>query len=187
MRSALRQRLISPPYQSLIDSVAVLAWSGECLGKDLLGIGPAPSGGAWSANLLEFVPLILSEPLVVSQFFWMNGGTVNGDTDVGIYSFDGQTKFGSSGPTLNSGTNQIQVVDVTNFQLPANVRLWLAIGSDSGTQTYNRSQLSLSGLTFIGITQQAAGWSSGLPATITPATPTVNNVPNFGFTGASVI
>lgn len=187
MRSSLRQRSTGPSYQYLINNVTVNVRSPECVGLEILSIGPGDASSAWSANLLEFVPLILVEPLVVSQFFWQNGGTVNGNTDVGIYSFDGQTKYGSAGSTANSGTGQIQVVNVTDFQLPPNVRLWMAIGSDSGTQTYTRSALAISGMDFIGIAQQAAGWSSGLPTTITPATPTLANVPNFGFTGASVI
>lgn len=179
---------LSPPFMSLVDNITVHPFGPECLGQEIAAINNVTLGSAaWTANLLIFIPLMIAEPLTVSQFWWMNGATVNGNTDVGIYSEDGQTKFGSSGSTVNSGTSQIQVVNVGDFVLPANSRLWLALGSDSATQTYSRINPIVGALDLIGVKQQAAGWSSGLPGTITIATPTVAIIPNFGFTGKGTI
>lgn len=158
----------------------------ECLGRySIVDNGAAST--VWTANLLIFIPLLLIEPLLVSQFFWFNGATAADNTDVGIYSFDGATKFGSTGSTLNSGTNTLQVANVTDFWIPANTRMWLALGSDSATHTYILANPVVAVLDLIGVTQQAAGWSSGLPSTITPAVPTVAKLPLFGFSGKSTV
>lgn len=173
---------------ALPNNTSVHILSPETIGPELLATDTLLSTGtAWTANLLIFIPLIIQEPLIASQFFWYNGATVNGNTDVGIYTFDGQTKLGSTGSTVNAGASQIQVVDVTNFTLPPNVKLWLALGSDSATHTFIAANLAAIPQDSIGITQQGSGWSSGLPTTITPAVPAVAKLPMFGFTGASVI
>lgn len=177
---------ISPPLMSLVSAITINILSEECLGDDLVATDTLLGSATYTANLLTFVPLIVPEPTVVSQFFWHNGTATDAETDVGIYSEDGQTKLGSTGPTANSGTSQIQVVDVTNFLLAANQRYWLAIGSDSSSQTYWRANLIIPGLDFIGVKQQAAGWSTGLPATATLGIPTVAVLPWFGFTGGAI-
>lgn len=182
----MRSRNISPPYMAMVNNRSVHILSQECVRDELTAIDTSLTALAWTANLLVFVPLIVDEPLTVSQFFWENGTAVDGNTDVGIYSFDGQTKLGSTGATLNAGTSQIQVVNVTDFTLPPNVRLWLALGSESGTQTYFAANLVTVGLDFIGVTQQASGWSSGLPTTITPAAASQAKLPLFGFTGGVI-
>jgi hypothetical protein len=177
----------APPYLNLMDNISVHPFSPECLGRDWLAISVGLGSAVWTANLLIFIPLLLAQPTLVAQFWWMNGAAVNGNTDVGVYTEDGQTKLGGTGSTLNSGTSQIQVVDVADFRLAADTRYWLALGSDSGTQAYSRNNLIVGGLDYIGVKQQAAGWSSGLPTTVTPAAPTVAILPNFGFTGKATI
>ena len=171
----------------MVNNRSIHTVSQECVRDELIAVDLGLTSIAWTANLLIFVPLILDEVLTVSQFFWENGGVVNGDTDVGIFSFDGQTKIGSTGATANSGTSQIQVVDVANFQLAASTWFWMALGSDSGTQTYVMSNLVTVGLDYIGVTQQGSGYSSGLPSTITPAATSAARLPLFGFTGSATI
>lgn len=185
--SANAVQCLSPPVSELRDNVTVHVFGPECLGKDFHGIDSGLASTAWTANLLVFVPLVLAEPLLVARMFWRNGGTVNGNTDVGIYNETGTTKLVSTGSVANSGTNVIQSVDVTDTFLPANSRLWLALGSDSATQTYLLANPVVSALDYIGVLQQAAGWSSGLPTSLAFAVPTVAVLPLFGFTGSSVI
>lgn len=168
-------------------SLTINTLSPECLGMEFLAEFQGWASAVWTTNLLVFVPLILPVPAIVNRFFWANGATVSGSTDVGVYNEDGTSKLGSTGSTLNSGTSAIQSVDVTDFYLPANRRMWLALGCDNATQTFWRSNLALVGMEFIGIKTQASGWSSGLPASITLATPSVAKTPLFGFTGNSVI
>lgn len=185
--AGLLKEYLSPPQTSFRDSVTVLMIGAECLGLDMLAIDTATAGIAWTANLLCAVPLITAEPLLVTNFFWYNTATVNGNTDVGIYSADGATKLGSTGSTPNAGANQGQFVNSTDFTLPGNSRLWLVIGSDSATHTYAAANLVIAGLEFVGVQQQASGWSSGLPTSLTLAAPSQAKLPIFGFTGASVI
>ena len=168
------------------NNVSVHPLSQECLSRDAI-IDTGVASTVWTANLLVFVPLLLIEPLTVSQFFWFNGATSQDNTDVGIYSLDGATKFGSTGSTANSGTSTLQVVDVTNFVIPANKRLWLVLGCDSSTHTFLLANPVVAALDLVGVTQQASGWSSGLPSTITPAIPTVAKLPLFGFTGKATV
>src|SRR5690242_14960603 len=78
--------------------------SDECLGRDITCADDGLASGAWTANLLIFVPLISTRPMVVSQFFWQNGATVDGSshTDVCIYNEDGSAKVGNgTGSTVN--------------------------------------------------------------------------------------
>lgn len=175
-----------PPYNRLVSQKTISVASSECIGPDIVTGDVGVASAAYTANLLSIIPLVVTNPTVVSQFYWINGGTVNGSTDVGIYTEDGATKLGSTGSTANSGTSQIQVVDITNFNIPANRRLWLVLGSDSGTQTYKAGNTVAGFLSLIGVKQQASGWSSGLPSSLTFAAPSVAYLPYFGFTGGTI-
>ncbi len=155
----------------------------ECVGPEYMTMASGWGSGTFTANLAVYVPLIAVERILISQLFWTNGGTVNGNTDVGIYSFDGTTKLGSTGSTLNAGTNAQQVVNVTDFSIGPNQRYWLALSSDSGTQTYFRNAIIVAGLDLLGIKQQTSAWSSGLPSSATFATPSVAYLPLFGYKG----
>jgi hypothetical protein len=70
-------------------------------------------------------------------------------------------------------------VNITDVLL-APGRYWLAIGSDSGTHTYNRANAATQFLNSFGIYQQTSAWSSGLPAPPTFAAPSVATIPVFG-------
>lgn len=177
-----------PPIVGPVNNSVVHPVTPECIGPELLAIDSGLTSIVWTANLVTYIPLVLQAPFLVKQFFWQNAAAAADFTDVGIYSADGSIKLGSAGATANSGTNALQKVDVADFWLPFNQRLWLAIGSDSATQAYRGSVIAVAAMDFIGVKQQAAGYSSGLPATATFATPTVvNALPMFGFTGQSVI
>lgn len=178
---------LSPPIPDFRSGVTVNVVSPECLGGDIEAIDNGFASSVWSANLLIFIPLITAEALLVSQFFWRNGTVAAGNTDVGVYNLDGTVKLGSSGSTANAGTSAIQLANVADFYLPANRQMWLALGCDDGTHTYLNATLIVSGFDLIGVKQQAAGWSSGLPSTIAPVAPTVAKMPLFGFTGKSVL
>lgn len=176
-----------PEARPAIKSITVV--SAETLGGDIQVLDTAFGSTVWTANLLIFIPLILTRPCLVAQFFWRNGTVVSGTNsmEVGVYNEDGSAKLGTSGLVTPTGTSAIQVVNVTDFYLPANKRLWLALGCDNATQTFWIGNLVAEGLDYLGVKQQASGWSSGLPASVTFAVPTVAKLPYFGFTGSSVI
>ncbi len=182
----IRYPNIQPPFAATSDVATITSFSAECVGDDILPLASVFAIGTnWTANELKFIPLILREPFLLSQFFWFNGNVTNGNVDVGIYTEDGATRIISTGSTAASGASQIQSVDVTNTWLPANKRLWLAIGGD-GTNRFVLSSLPAIALSYLGIKEQLSGWSSGLPSTITPATPTLIGLPLFGFTSGVV-
>lgn len=170
-----------------VNPYIVHSFSRMCAGDGLELFSVSFASAAWTANRLILIPLVTGQKLLVKGVWWYNGATVNGNTDVGVYSIDGTVKYGSSGSTGNSGTNTLQDVDVTDFYLPAQSRFWMVLGSDSGTQTYFRLAFTAFMQDFIGIKEHLSGWSSGLPSTITPAASTVAVVPMFGLRGSTVI
>ena len=169
------------------DSVLVHPWAHAALGVDLQAMGQGTFGSqTWTANLAVYIPFTLARPKTIAKFFWANGGTLGGNTDVGVYSF-GLTKLSSSGPTANSGVSDLQVVDVTDLVIGPG-RYWLALTCDSGTQIFGScDSVNVSAQDCLGIKQEAAGYSSGLKASPTLSAPTVQSVPMFGFTPRSVI
>jgi hypothetical protein len=173
----------APARLNFFDNTTGSAIGFECIGPEYMVMASGWSGAAFTANLAIYVPLIATERILISQFFWNNAGTVNGNTDVGIYSFDGTIKLGSTGSTANSGTNAQQVVNVTDFFICPNQRFWMAISSDSATQQYSRNSIAVYALDLLGVKQQASAWSSGLPASATFATPSVAYLPLFGYKG----
>lgn len=177
--------LIVPPIPP-VTSLTVSCISPECIGPELMVCTTGFTSAAWTANRLLAIPLLLTRPYLVNQFFWYNGATAAGNTDVGIYNEAGTTKFGSTGSTANSGTSQIQAVDSTDFYLGANQRYWLVMGCDSGTQTFQRMNPGVGLMDYLGVKEQLSGWSSGLPSSLTLAVPTVAYIPFFGF-GRSVV
>jgi hypothetical protein len=184
----LANQILQPLVYRPLDQLLIHSLSDQCVGQEMLNLSVASyTTRAWTANRLIFIPFATASRVLVSGFWWYNGTTANGSTDVGIYTEDGQTKLGSSGATLNSGTSVLQDVNVTDFFLPAGRRLWLTLGSDSATQTYFSLPPTAVLQDFVGIKEQLSGWSSGLPSTITPATPTVAVFPHFGLRGSSVI
>lgn len=159
----------------------------ECLGGDLVLLDGGLGATTWTANLLCAVPMFLVDDLLVKYCWWENGATQNGAADVGVYNWAGTTKLGSAGSTTTSGASAIQTVNCADFTLSGGNRYWLVFGSDSGTGTFMRANPVAQHLNCVGVKQQAAGYSSGLPASLTLATATVGIVPLFGISGETVI
>ncbi len=168
------------------DSAITTPWTQDALGVDIQAAGFSVIGNiTWIANLATYVPFILARPKLIAQFFWINGGTVAGNTDVGVYN-EALTKVLSTGSTANSGTSTIQAVNVTDTVLQAG-RYWLAIASDSSTQVFSGDSIVARAQDMFGIKQQASGWSSGLLSSPTLSAPAQTLLPLFGFTPGSVI
>lgn len=178
----------TPSRAGLIANHTIDVFSPEMIGYEIMGFdSPTVADTALGANALIHHPLVLPAPFVVSQFFWNNGGVVNGNTYMGVYSEDGSVLLVTTGAVLSSGASSLQVADITNFTLPANRRLWLTIGTDSATQQYNRLTLTAPTADYVGIKTMASGISGG--AMVTPATFAVGSSTcvRCGMTGASVI
>lgn len=152
----------------------------DALLAELSGVDTGFASTTYTANLVVYVPFIIRASTVVTMFGWGNGGAVGGNTDVGVYNEAGTVKLGSTGATLNAGVSNLQTVDSADFTLAAG-RYWMALGCDSAVQTFDRANPDLRLLDGMGVKQQAAGYSGGLPATATFNTPTVGILPVFGF------
>jgi hypothetical protein len=177
---------VSPSRAGLFTRRTIYVGSPEMMGIEMLGYGGVSTASvAPGANGVIHLPLILATPFVLSQFFWMNGSVINGNSDIGIYSEDGQVLLASTGATLNAGT--MQVVDVADVILPANRRLWLTLGTDSATHQYNRLTLSAPAADYIGIKGNAAGISGSALVVPTSFSAASNSSWRCGITGASVV
>lgn len=74
---------------------------------------PAHSSTAWpAANQAIYIPVSIPFYFPVARVFWVNGSTVTGNKDFGIYTWDG-AKIYSTGSTAESGASAVQYVSVS--------------------------------------------------------------------------
>lgn len=140
---------------------------------------------AWpSANLAIYVPFFLSKPITFSTMFWMNGSTVAGNVDVGVYAEDG-TRIVSKGSTAAAGTTTLQVVTVTTTTIGPGL-FYLALACSSTSELVYKTIIGQVLRTkFTGMAQQATALP--LPATATFATVGQDYVPLVGLSTRSSI
>ena len=154
-------------------------YSAHSIGAVIGAIGAVASTVWPAAQLALYVPFRTAQAIRIAGFFWMNGATVNGNTDCGVYD-SGGAKLTSSGATAQAGASAIQSVALgTAIIIPAGV-FYLALLSTSATATYfTGPSLTAEEARHIGITDQASAGTS-LPATMTRSTPGTGGVPLFG-------
>lgn len=145
-------------------------WSLACVGLELgaLSGGATPAGLAWpTANDAIFVPLYITEPTLIKRLFILNGGTVSGNLDLGIYTADGG-RLRSSGSTAQSGTTAIQFVDITDIVLGSG-RYYLACAMNGTTGTAFRANVSAARLQQVGVARMASAFALPSSATLVAA------------------
>ncbi len=150
-----------------------------------MGIAAAtPSSAAWpTANTAYYIPFRIPHGMIVANMFIINGATINGNLDIGIYSTDG-TRLISSGSTAHAGANIIQTVAIS-ITLGAGL-FYMALAFDGNTATVGYCGLGHARWTrCAGIVQQANAFV--LPATATFATCTTSVAWQMGLTGRSFI
>lgn len=162
LRPAATLSLISP------ESIAYDAYR-------LSAVAFAPNGTAWpSANLAIAYPISLGVATRVRKFGWLNGGTASGNIDVGLYTAAG-TRIASTGSTAQAGTNTIQHIDVSDFDLAPGL-YYLAMAMDNTTGTNQAMATWTTAVArMVGVVEMASAFP--LPTTFTPATPSNNYVP----------
>lgn len=96
-------------------------------------VGPA-SSTLFAANRAVFVPLSLSASFTVLEMAWLNGATIAGHVDIGIYD-SGGTLLVSQGSTAQAGSLGMQIADVADTALSAG-DYYLALATDSSTATF---------------------------------------------------
>ena len=168
-----------------LNHIAVSPFTTEGIMDEIMEHDTGWGSIAWTANLLIHVPITIGEPIVVAQFFWHNGAGPSGNSDAGIYDEAGSNKLVSTGSTANSGSSQLQVTNITDYLLRGG-RYWLSFGCDD-TSPFQRANPVVELCDAMGVKQHSGGYSSGLPSTATLNTPTVGNIPIYGFTGYTVV
>jgi len=131
------------------------------------------------AKHIVYAPIFVDQTVTITQIGWLNGATVTGNGDAGIYSDVAGaplTKLVSTGATALSGGTAVQAVDIADYVLPGPACYWLAFTASSGDAYITSWQESV--VTNIGLGLMAETTADfGLPATATPVAPTYQNCP----------
>lgn len=145
------------------------------------GHAAAPASATYpSANLAIYIPVFIPWTMQVQGGGWVNGSSVAGNADFGIYSADG-VRLASRGSTARSGASAPQLDDFASTLLLPPGRYYMAHSASSGaanTSWMNTSITSATGKT-LGLLQQAS--AHPLPATMTPAAWASTGYPLIGF------
>jgi hypothetical protein len=109
---------VSRPQRTVINSM-----SDAALGSTHFAILTSPASAVWpgAANSAQFVPFTVTEPFPVTKLFWLNGVTVVGNVDAGVYTLSGTRLFSTGG--VSAGAAQVP----QSFTLPS--RQMLSPGS----------------------------------------------------------
>lgn len=171
---------IAPP------SVLLSTWSAESIGLDQKGGAGAavPASGTWpSTRRIVYAPFWLVRTDTVRKLWCLNGGTVSGNVEIGIYRDSAglpTSKIVSSGSSVNqAGTNVIQEFDITDTRLDAG-SYWMAATMDNTTGAMFRSSPSQMGNMKASNCFNETPGVFGLPATATPVIVNSAYIPMFG-------
>lgn len=158
----------------------VLHWHSidTLIGSPLAPQAGITGAGAWpSANLAIYVPVIVRHRVVVTGLWYANGATATGNYDIGLYDAAGAALL-RKGTTAKPTTIAEIVWDCTDTTIGPGV-YYLALASDSGTDTFARASPAAPILAAMGVLSEASGFV--LPATATFAVPqTLAYIPVVG-------
>ena len=105
----------------------------------------------------------------------MNGATLGGNTDVGIYDEEGVRRV-SIGPTAQAGISSLQTFDITDtFLMPGTY--FLALANTTTTATYICASMNVPRPRAAGVVEQTGLTSGTLPNPATFAAYTRTFVP----------
>lgn len=167
------------PLQTMPAPHVLTPWSAESsAGQRGSGSIPNISGGAISgnwptSNLAILYPFTLHSHEILRKFLRLNGATLTGTVDLGIYDGEGRLVV-STGSQTATGTNAIQEFDITDFHLGPGRYFLAASASTTGATIFIATMADENlGLTPV---YEAAG-SHALPASITPVLSTAVSAP----------
>jgi hypothetical protein len=142
--------------------------------------GVNPASTAWpTANLAMLVPCYVRARVLLQRLWWINGATVSGNADIGIYT-EGGAKLFTAGSTAQTPISTPQSVSAGALLLTPG-RYWMALVFDNTTSTcyrWTNAAGASSVQKLIGMQQMAAAFP--LPSTITFATAANAFVPFIG-------
>ena len=156
---------------------------------EALNFGPSAGAGlaflasALTTNEAFYIPFTIWEAITAVSMFCVNGGTVSGNVDVGLYSASG-SRLVSSGSTAQAGINNLQSFDITDTIL-APGRYFLALAVDNVTGTYFAYTTVRSIMKAVGVLSQATAFP--LPATATFGVLAQTRLPLVGLSRRAVV
>lgn len=133
----------------------------------IVAVSPTYSANiAWpSASLAFFMPCLLQTARTVYGFGWLNGSTVSGNVDCGIYSAEGAQRAALGG-VAQSGTSVVQTATLGSSVALDPGRYYMAMVADNVTGTFSRiSTVGAPTLRVTGVAQEASAYP--LPSTAT--------------------
>lgn len=154
-----------------------------CNAAMAVSAGNAGSGTWPSAGAAYLYPIpALTRPRTYVRAWWVNGATVAGNVDVGVYTISGTTatRVASTGAVAQAGASVMQVVTPTAFTLAAGVQYWFAMSCSLATATVWKSAAGTVALRPAGCFQITAS-ANPLPSTGTVAVIAQTHLPLFGF------
>lgn len=161
--------------------------SPECLGTQIAARAMgAPASAAWgNANDAIFLPFTLQGPITVVKLWCVNGATVAGNLDMGIYDSSG-TRLVSIGSTAQAGTSAVQEFDIADTVLAAG-RYYIALSHSDGTSTVALFTAPAAGGYWksLGVAFQAT--AHPLPSTATLAVQNSSQIPLIGWSARTLV
>ena len=149
-------------------------------------------GAPGVANVAIYVPVNVSETITIVKCWWVNGGTVSGNIDLGLYPETGGAKLVTLGSTAMSGANAVQEGNIADTVVPPG-RYLMAMAWSSATATFDGPSInSLTASRFmqtIGVAMQTSG-AFALPASATPIafnSASCSMIPLFGFSQRTLV
>lgn len=154
-------------------------WSGAWAARAVLALGAGAGAGWPAANLAIYVPLQLPFWYPVKRVFWVNGSTITGNYDLGIYS-KGGNRMASTGSTAMTPASDLQYANLDILLSPG--AYYIALLNDGTTnRAFGGTAITANAGRIGGLKEQAVG-AATLPATATFANYTRTLIPFFGLT-----
>lgn len=137
----------------------------------------------WTTNLAVYVPVTLPMAVQVKKLWWVNGSSVTGNIDVGIYDAQGN-KIVSTGSIAPGTASQVASSDIADLTLPPGDYYFAGWRANTGRFGI-LAVISAGHAQVLGVRQEAS-LASGLPDTASFATPSTALVPILGVDTAGV-
>lgn len=138
-----------------------------------------------SSNVATYYPIMIDAPILMKKLWWLNGNSVSGNVDIGIYGVGGG-RIASTGSTAQSGTAAVQSVTLGTPLLLTPDLYYMAWVADNTTATLFGVPFSSEDLRRHGLFTQTSAFA--LPATATFASnTTATKVAVVGITNRTVI
>jgi hypothetical protein len=172
------------PDLANVDALVISPACPQALGNFFNAAGYTLSSTAWlTANRCSSIPFSVYAPITIVKMFVINGATVSGNIDVGIYDFWGKLLV-SKGSTAQSGINAIQSFDITDTLLNPG-HYYMAVVLDNTTGTLQMWTPSASIYRSEGVFETTSSFP--LPDPMGFGSPSMSRVPFVGLTQRTVV